>query len=58
MKSICSMLPQFFRQGDHERRVGLPVSPLFDRQLQGISKSQVGFFDIVGESPVGVKVIK
>ena len=25
------------------------MSPLFDRHKQGITKSQVGFFDIVGE---------
>eukprot|EP00882_Tetradesmus_deserticola_P032196 GHRQ01036444.1.p1 GENE.GHRQ01036444.1~~GHRQ01036444.1.p1 ORF type:complete len:100 (+),score=32.14 GHRQ01036444.1:37-336(+) len=34
-------------QGDRERAVGLPVSPLMDRSKQGISRSQVGFFDIV-----------
>jgi hypothetical protein len=34
-------------QGDRERAVGLTVSPLMDRAKQGISRSQVGFFDIV-----------
>ena len=40
---------QFFRQGDAEKLRGLPVSPLFDRDKQGVTKSQIGFFDIVGE---------
>ncbi|KAG2447016.1 hypothetical protein HYH02_008169 [Chlamydomonas schloesseri] len=38
---------EFFRQGDRERDLGLPISPLFDRAKQGVSKSQVGFFDFV-----------
>ncbi|KAG2433960.1 hypothetical protein HYH02_012504 [Chlamydomonas schloesseri] len=38
---------EFFRQGDRERALGLPISPLFDRTKQGVSKSQVGFFDFV-----------
>ncbi|KAG2447998.1 hypothetical protein HYH02_007026 [Chlamydomonas schloesseri] len=38
---------EFFRQGDRERALGLPISPLFDRSKQGVSKSQVGFYDFV-----------
>ncbi|PNH11652.1 Calcium/calmodulin-dependent 3',5'-cyclic nucleotide phosphodiesterase 1B [Tetrabaena socialis] len=38
---------EFFRQGDRERQLGLPISPLFDRTKQGVSKSQVGFYDFV-----------
>lgn len=38
---------EFFRQGDVERQNGMTISPLFDRAKQGITKSQVGFFDIV-----------
>ncbi|GIL91655.1 hypothetical protein Vretimale_9589 [Volvox reticuliferus] len=38
---------EFFRQGDREKQNGLTVSPLMDREKNGISKSQVGFFDIV-----------
>jgi len=26
---------------------GLPVSPLFDRAKPGVTKSQIGFFDVV-----------
>lgn len=33
----------FFRQGDQERDVGLPVSPLMDRSTKGgMTRSQVG----------------
>ncbi|GIL62517.1 hypothetical protein Vafri_16725 [Volvox africanus] len=38
---------EFFRQGDMEKQHSLPVSPLFDRCKPGITKSQIGFFDIV-----------
>ena len=38
---------ELFRQGDRERAAGLPISPLFDRTKQGVSKSQVGFYDFV-----------
>ncbi|GIL71563.1 hypothetical protein Vretimale_727 [Volvox reticuliferus] len=38
---------EFFRQGDRERELGLSISPLFDRAKQGVSKSQVGFYDFV-----------
>ncbi|PNG93951.1 Calcium/calmodulin-dependent 3',5'-cyclic nucleotide phosphodiesterase 1A, partial [Tetrabaena socialis] len=38
---------EFFSQGDRERQLGLPISPLFDRAKQGVSKSQVGFYDFV-----------
>ncbi|KAF5839155.1 hypothetical protein DUNSADRAFT_1468 [Dunaliella salina] len=38
---------EFYRQGDREKAAGLPVSPLFDRDKPGVTKSQVGFFDVV-----------
>lgn len=34
-------------QGDREKQNGLSVSPLMDREKNGITKSQAGFFDIV-----------
>lgn len=40
-------------QGDREKANSLSVSPLMDREKNGITKSQVGFFDIVGESWMG-----
>lgn len=38
---------EFFRQGDEEKARALLISPLMDREKNGITKSQVGFFDIV-----------
>lgn len=35
---------EFFRQGDYERRLNLPVTPLCDRYTTSIPKIQVGFF--------------
>ncbi|KAG2425824.1 hypothetical protein HXX76_013449 [Chlamydomonas incerta] len=46
-KWLTSLEEEFFRQGDRERQLGLPISPLFDRAKQGVSKSQVGFYDFV-----------
>ena len=40
-------LSQFFSQGDLERALGQPVSPLIDRTEMGITKSQPGFFNVV-----------
>ncbi len=34
---------EFFRQGDREKQNGLTVSPLMDRDKNGITKSQVCF---------------
>lgn len=36
-----------FRQGDREKTLGQPVSPLMDRVKGGVTKSQTGFFNIV-----------
>jgi hypothetical protein len=44
---VTQLEEEFFRQGDVERQNGMTISPLFDRAKQGITKSQVGFFDIV-----------
>ena len=47
----CLSDPKFAAaQGDRERSLGLPVSPLMDRTLQGgMTRSQLGFFSIVGK---------
>eukprot|EP00877_Chromochloris_zofingiensis_P004948 jgi/Chrzof1/14454/Cz09g03160.t1 len=44
---VLCLEEELFRQGDREKAVGLAVSPLMDRDKHGITKSQVGFFDIV-----------
>lgn len=38
---------EFFLQGDEEKRLGLPCSPLTDRDTVSVSKSQMGFIDII-----------
>mmetsp|Transcript_8873 Transcript_8873/g.21201 ORF Transcript_8873/g.21201 Transcript_8873/m.21201 type:complete len:535 (-) Transcript_8873:51-1655(-) len=38
---------EFFLQGDQEKRLGLPVSPLCDRETVRFASSQVGFFTII-----------
>ncbi|KAG2443397.1 hypothetical protein HXX76_001757 [Chlamydomonas incerta] len=47
LRWVAALEEEFFRQGDLEKAHALPVSPLFDRAKPGITKSQVGFFDIV-----------
>ncbi|GLC65344.1 hypothetical protein PLESTF_000283100 [Pleodorina starrii] len=44
---LSGLEEEFFRQGDKERQLGIPISPLFDRAKQGVSKSQVGFYEFV-----------
>ena len=41
-KWVKRLEEEIFRQGDAERKAGLPVSPLMDRNKGGISKSQEG----------------
>lgn len=36
---------EFFKQGDEERKLGLPISLLCDRNTTNISKSQIGFIN-------------
>ena len=47
MKWVRLLEEEFFLQGDSEKASGLSVSPLMDREKNGITMSQVGFFDIV-----------
>ncbi|KAG2439842.1 hypothetical protein HYH02_010474 [Chlamydomonas schloesseri] len=44
---LAGLEEEFFRQGDKEKALGIPISPLFDRGKQGVSKSQVGFYEFV-----------
>ena len=39
-----SLLEEFFRQGDKEKELGLPFSPLCDRNTTLIAESQIGNF--------------
>lgn len=38
---------EFYRQGDLERRLGLAVTPLCDRQSSSVSQIQTGFFKFI-----------
>lgn len=40
-------IEEFFSQGDKEKQVGLPISPLMDRKTVNFPKSQIDFSDFV-----------
>jgi hypothetical protein len=44
---VACLEEEFFNQGDREKAAGIPVSPLFDRDKPGVSKSQPGFYTFV-----------
>lgn len=48
------LLEEFFRQGDMERDLGLPFSPLCDRNNTLVAESQIGFIDFIVEPSMGV----
>ncbi|XP_063412455.1 dual specificity calcium/calmodulin-dependent 3',5'-cyclic nucleotide phosphodiesterase 1A-like isoform X3 [Mytilus trossulus] len=41
------LLEEFFRQGDREKELGLPFSPLCDRSGVLVAESQIGFIDFI-----------
>ena len=41
------VLTEYFLQGDKEKYLGLPISPLCDRLIVELSKSQIGFIDVI-----------
>ena len=48
------MLEEFFRQGDLERELGLPFSPLCDRNNTLVAESQIGFIEFIVEPSMAV----
>lgn len=38
---------EFFRQGEYERQLNLPITSICDRQSTSVAKIQVGFFKLV-----------
>lgn len=47
MKWTHLVMEEFFRQGDEERKLRMPVSPLMDRYNISVSKCQLGFIDFI-----------
>ncbi len=47
LRWVAALETEFFLQGDQEKAAGLPISPLFDRTKPGVTKSQVGFYEVV-----------
>ena len=41
------LIEEFYRQGDRERELGLPVSLMMDRSKPNVERSQVGFVDVI-----------
>lgn len=44
---VCSLEEELFRQGDMEKKLGLPISPLMNRDEGGITASQVSTESVV-----------
>ncbi|KAJ3121318.1 hypothetical protein HK098_003786 [Nowakowskiella sp. JEL0407] len=42
-----SIMEEFYRQGDREREMGLPISQFMDRSNSNVAKCQIGFIDIL-----------
>lgn len=43
------LVQEFFRQGDREAELSLPISPLCDRNNTLVAESQIGFIDFIVE---------
>lgn len=48
------LIEEFFRQGDKEKELGLPYSPLCDRNNTLVAESQIGFIDFIVEPSMQV----
>lgn len=44
---VHALEEEYFKQGDVERSLGLKISPLMDRRIGGITRSQTGFFEVI-----------
>jgi calcium/calmodulin-dependent 3',5'-cyclic nucleotide phosphodiesterase len=49
-----SLVQEFFAQGDKEKELGLPFSPLCDRNNTPIAQSQIGFINFIVEPSMAV----
>ena len=41
------VVQEFFEQGDAEKRLGLQVTPMMDRELASVPKQQIGFYNFI-----------
>jgi hypothetical protein len=41
------VIQEFFEQGDAERSLGLPVTPMLDRHTASVPKLQIGFYNFI-----------
>ncbi|KAI8846512.1 hypothetical protein BC829DRAFT_425782 [Chytridium lagenaria] len=41
------IMAEFFRQGDDEKKLGIPVSPFMDRDTVQVASSQISFLDFI-----------
>lgn len=46
-KWTLRIMEEFYRQGDEERRRGMPISPFMDRQKANVPHAQVGFLEFL-----------
>jgi len=41
------VMEEFFRQGDREAQLGMPVSPFYDREKTSVAQCQMGFINVL-----------
>lgn len=41
------VMEEFFRQGDLERKLGMPISPFYDREKTSVAQCQMGFINVL-----------
>lgn len=46
-KWVVVVMNEFYQQGDKERELGIPISPMFDRNNSSVSKTQYGFINFI-----------
>jgi hypothetical protein len=42
-------MQEFHEQGDEERKLGLPISDLMNREIHNLPEQQIGFINIIVE---------
>lgn len=47
LKWTSLIMEEFFKQGDEERRIGIPISVFMDRNATNVPKCQLGFIDYI-----------